>query len=243
MKVATRFILLLAVLIAIGVGLSVAALGYLGGIFPDPSILKKEYPVVVYRGPKVPVTVKFQKARPTGWISLKAVSPRVLGAIIVSEDWNFYQHKGYDAFEIKEAIRKDLTTGHFSRGASTLTQQMVKNVFLSNEKSLLRKAKELFLAIESESALGKSKILEVYLNVVEFGEGIYGIGHAASFYFGKDAGDLNAREAAFIAMLLPSPKRYSASFRKKELTKYAAKTIRAIIQKMEKGHYISARGL
>jgi monofunctional biosynthetic peptidoglycan transglycosylase len=223
---------------------------------PDVSILKTRYPLVHYSplpkpktgkqlknglGEKKPreTTITFEKSRPAQWVSIPEISKKAVGAIVVSEDWAFYQHHGYDPNSIKEAVNHDLAKGKFARGASTITQQVAKNVFLDADKTMARKVKELFLAVKLEETFKKPKILEVYLNIAEFGEGLYGIGPAARFYFGKSASELTAKEGAFLAMLLPSPKRYSVSFRQKQLTQYARKTIYSILGKMVQARYIT----
>jgi monofunctional biosynthetic peptidoglycan transglycosylase len=206
---------------------------------PDVAVLKYRYPTVRYRGKIEPPTVTLAKARPPGWTSLGEVSKVAVGAILVSEDWAFYQHKGYDAHQIKEAIKEDWEEGRFARGASTITQQVARNVFLEKDKNLWRKAKELWLAIRLEDVVGKRKILETYLNVAEWGEGLFGIRAAARHYFDKLPSQLTAHEGAFLAMLLPSPKRYSQSFRAKRLTSYARETIDSILVKMIQAHYLT----
>jgi monofunctional biosynthetic peptidoglycan transglycosylase len=187
--------------------------------------------------------VEWTKVRPSHWVDLKQVSRAAIGAVVVSEDWAFYQHPGYDLEQIKKVLEDDLSLSRgvegLSRGASTITQQMVKNVFLSRERTLVRKVKELILAVEVERRLGKAKILEVYLNIAEWGEGIYGIREAAQFYFHKSPKELSAKEGAFLAMLLPSPKRYSQSFRAKKLTHYARKTTQDILSKMRQAKWIT----
>lgn len=207
--------------------------------FPNVAVLNTEFPHVRYRGIKKTAEVKLMKTRPAQWASLGEISKVAVGAIIVSEDWAFYQHKGYDPNAIKEAIQEDLEEGRFSRGASTITQQVAKNVFLTHEKSLWRKIKELMLAVQMERKIGKRRILETYLNVAEWGEGIFGIRAASTFYFGKPPKDLTAKEGAFLAMLLPSPKRYSQSFRDRHLTRYASKTIDSIMRKMVKAKFLT----
>jgi monofunctional glycosyltransferase len=207
--------------------------------FPDVTVLKTQYPLVRYIGKKEPPVVVLQKSRPASWVSLSEVSRVAVGAIIVSEDWAFYQHQGYDANQIKEAIKEDIEEGKFARGASTITQQVVKNVFLERDKNLWRKVKELYLAVRLEQTVGKRKILETYLNVAEWGEGIFGINAASRHYFSKHPSQLTAKEGAFLAMLLPSPKRYSQSFRRKELTSYAKSTIRSILGKMAQARYLT----
>jgi len=224
--------------------LSVGGVVYLGyrfllNEFPNVEPLKTQYPVVIYRGRSFEPDVVLKRGRPDSWVSLSQVSRGAVGAIIVSEDWSFYGHKGYDPHEIKEAIKEDLAAGSFVRGASTITQQVAKNVFLSHEKSLWRKFKELILAMELEEKVGKRRILEAYLNVAEWGEGVFGIHRAARVYFGKHPSQLTAKEGAFLAMLLPSPKKYSVSFRARKLTPYARKTMSSIMNKMVRAQYLS----
>ena len=194
--------------------------------------LKTEYPHVIYHGPKDPFEIVIKKNPPTGWVPLTSVSKEAQMAILISEDWAFYSHPGYDERQIKEAIEESVETGKLKRGASTITQQVVKNVYLTQQKSFLRKIKEIWLATKVEKVLGKKRILEVYLNIAEWGEGIFGIGPASQYYFQKTPAELNAKEGAFLAMLLPSPKKYGISFRKKELTLYARKTVHTILNKL-----------
>ena len=166
------------------------------------------------------------------YVKLRDVSPFVLHAVIAAEDGSFYSHGGFDWFELKQSFSTDLKKGQFHRGGSTLTQQLAKNVFLGKEKSVWRKAKEAYLAYGIEKRFPKNFILEKYLNVVEFGENIYGIKPAAKFYFRKSPADLNPLEAAWLAMLLPSPKKYSQSFRKGTLTPYARRMVSTILKRM-----------
>jgi monofunctional biosynthetic peptidoglycan transglycosylase len=206
--------------------------------FPDVSALKAQYPVVHYQGPQKPFTITLQKARPPRWVSLSDISKVAVGAIVVSEDWAFFQHKGYDPNQIRLALHDSFEEGELTRGASTITQQVVKNVFLNQEKSLWRKVKELYLAVELERATSKRKILESYLNTAEWGEGLFGIEQASRHYFDKPPSQLTAKEGAFLAMLLPSPKRYAQSFRQHQLTNYARSTIEDILEKMTQAHYL-----
>jgi len=210
-----------------------------GGCGPKFGDLKKLYPHVLYHGPKEPSEVVLKPSPPTNWTPIASIPKRVQGAILVSEDWAFYQHPGYDEKQIHEAIRESLEAGKLTRGASTITQQVVRNIYLSKEKSLIRKARELWLATKVEKVLGKQRILELYLNIAEMGEGIFGVGEASNHYFGKPPSQLRAKEAAFLAMLLPSPKRYSISYKKGELTPYARRIIRSVLNKMVMAHYLS----
>ncbi|MBK9293548.1 MAG: monofunctional biosynthetic peptidoglycan transglycosylase [Oligoflexia bacterium] len=166
------------------------------------------------------------------FVNLEAISPMAVNAIIVSEDASFFDHDGIDAVEIKESIIKNITKGRFARGGSTITQQLVKNVFLSPEKSLVRKAQEVYLAFKVEELLTKKRILTLYLNVVEFGPEIFGIQKAAQYYFNKNAAQLLPEEGAFLAFLLPNPKKYHQSFEQKQLTEFANKSVKTILHKM-----------
>lgn len=207
--------------------------------FPDPIVLKNQYPVVQYR-PEEPSepNIKLVKFRPSTWVSLSSISRVAVGAVIVSEDWAFYQHKGYDTQQMREAFKEDWEEGAFVRGASTITQQVARNVFLTKDKNLWRKLKELFIAVQMEGKLGKRRILEVYFNIAEWGPGIFGIGSASQYYFHKSPSELTSKEGAFLAMLLPSPIRYSQSFRSKKLTAYARHTVESILTKMAQAHFI-----
>lgn len=223
----------------LGVGIAYGAYRLMVREFPDVSTLNSRYPLVIYQGLKQPVKVKLVAGPPAGWTPLNQISKAGLGAVVVSEDWAFFSHDGFDANQLKEAIQEDLAEGKFSRGASTITMQVVKNVFLSQEKTLYRKGKEFILAILMSRKVPKRRVLEVYFNIAEWGEGTFGIGAASRRYFGKPASELTPREGAFLAMLLPSPKRYSQSFRDGALTAYAAKTVNSILGKMAKAQYIT----
>ncbi|MRR56462.1 MAG: transglycosylase [Deltaproteobacteria bacterium] len=140
------------------------------------------------------------------WTPSAAIPPEMKWAVILAEDANFYRHEGIDVKAIKDAIKHDLEKKSFDRGASTITQQVAKNLFLSREKTISRKIKEIILARRMEEKLTKGRILELYLNVVELGPMVYGIGHGARYYFGKPASALTPRECAFLAAMLPGPR-------------------------------------
>jgi monofunctional biosynthetic peptidoglycan transglycosylase len=149
------------------------------------------------------------------YVRLRDISKHARNAVIVSEDGAFYTHHGFDWDELQKSVKKDLNEGEFARGGSTLTQQLAKNVYLSADKSIFRKLKEAMITVELERTLTKDEILEKYLNVVEFGQNLYGIKPAAWFYFKKSPAELTPAEGAFLAFLLPNPKKYSQSFRKR----------------------------
>jgi monofunctional glycosyltransferase len=140
------------------------------------------------------------------WTPSASIPPEMKWAVILAEDASFYKHEGIDVKAIKNAIKYDLEKKSLARGASTITQQVAKNLFLSREKTLTRKVKELYLAKRMEQELSKGRIIELYLNVIELGPMVYGIGHGARYYFGKDASQLTPRECAFLAAMLPGPR-------------------------------------
>jgi len=141
------------------------------------------------------------------WVPLEFISPHLQRAVIVSEDASFYQHNGFDWEGLQEALTHDWEQGKLRRGGSTITQQLAKNLYLSSEKTLSRKAREALIAWEIERRLPKKRILELYLNVAEWGQGIFGAEAAARHHFEKSAAELTEDEAALLAALLPSPRR------------------------------------
>jgi len=147
------------------------------------------------------------------WTRSDSIPSEMEWAVIVAEDATFYQHEGVDVRAIKNAIKYDLEKNRLARGASTITQQTAKNLFLSREKSVTRKLKELYLAKRMEQVLSKGRILELYLNIVELGPMVYGIGHAARYYFDKPASSLTPRECAFFAAMLPGPQKVYNPYR------------------------------
>lgn len=141
------------------------------------------------------------------WVHLAAISPHLKHAVVVAEDAGFYGHGGVDFPELREAILRDLKAGRLLRGGSTLTMQLARTLYLSPRKTPLRKLREILIAWRLEAALSKDRILELYLNLVEWGDGIYGAEATARHYFGKGATDLTPEEAAALAARLPSPRR------------------------------------
>jgi len=139
------------------------------------------------------------------------ISPNLTRAVIASEDTEFFFHDGFSSHELGEAVRKAIREREAPRGASTMSQQLVKNLWLSPSRSLTRKLREATLTRRLEKSLSKERILELYLNVVEFGPGIYGAEAAAQHYFGKPAGKLTPREGAMLAAGLPRPRSWNPS--------------------------------
>ena len=140
------------------------------------------------------------------WVSASAISVPLKRAVLVAEDTDFFNHRGFAPKAMREAMTQALEERRAPRGASTITQQLAKNLWLSPSRSPLRKAREALMTWQLERALSKRRILECYLNVVEFGPGVYGVQAGSRHYFGKPAADVNADEAAQLAASLPRPR-------------------------------------
>jgi len=141
------------------------------------------------------------------WVEFDRIPHLLKEAVRVSEDAAFYAHKGVDFVELREAIKRDLNEGRFARGASTITQQLAKNLYLSTAKSPLRKLKEVFIARRLEKALSKERIFHLYLNVIELGPGVFGVQAAARHYFERDVADLDLEQAVRLTAIIPRPLR------------------------------------
>ena len=169
------------------------------------------------------------------WTPYAAISPNLKRAVLVAEDITFFSHHGFELKEMRNAMEDALREGNLPRGASTITQQLAKNLWLSSSRSPLRKVREAALTWQLERALPKRRILELYLNVAEFGPGIYGAGAASQRYFGKAAADLEPREAAALAAGLPKPRSWhpgatSAAYHRR---------IERILQRMSKADFLA----
>jgi monofunctional glycosyltransferase len=140
------------------------------------------------------------------WVSYDRISPNLRRAVLVSEDNSFYEHEGVDVEAMKEAFERNWKRGRVTHGGSTITQQLAKNLYLSPSRNPLRKLREYFLARSLEKHLSKKRILEIYLNVVELGERVYGAQAGARHHFDKSASSLSASEAALLAGCLPNPR-------------------------------------
>jgi monofunctional biosynthetic peptidoglycan transglycosylase len=139
------------------------------------------------------------------WVPFKQIPNMLKRTVRISEDANFYFHEGIDLDELEESIKKNWEKGEFARGASTITQQLAKNLFLSTEKSIWRKAKEFFITRELESTLSKNRIFHLYLNIIEYGKGIFGVDAASRYYFGKSVSRLNDEEIIRLTAVIPKP--------------------------------------
>ncbi|HET8540950.1 MAG TPA: bifunctional [glutamate--ammonia ligase]-adenylyl-L-tyrosine phosphorylase/[glutamate--ammonia-ligase] adenylyltransferase [Anaeromyxobacter sp.] len=200
-----------AALAAGGLAVAVAAIvAALWAVLPDPAPLARENPrttaLMEQRRAEARAARTPYRVRQT-WVGLDRIAPALVDAVVLSEDANFFGHEGIDWSAVRDAAEADLRKGRFARGASTLTQQLAKNLWLGTEKSLWRKAKEAVLATKMERALGKKRILALYLNVVELDDGVFGVEAGARERFGTSAAALTAAQAVVLASLLPAPRR------------------------------------
>ncbi|HJV55240.1 MAG TPA: monofunctional biosynthetic peptidoglycan transglycosylase [Methylomirabilota bacterium] len=168
------------------------------------------------------------------WTPYAAISPALKRAVLVSEDVNFFSHHGFALDEMQSALEDALRDRELPRGASTITQQLAKNLWLSRSRNPLRKAKEAVLTWQLERRLSKRRILELYLNVVEFGPGVYGVGAASQRYFAKPPADLDESEAAQLAAVLPSP----STWRPGSASPGYRRRVAAIERRMERATFL-----
>jgi len=162
------------------------------------------------------------------WTPWERISEHLKHAVFIAEDDTFYRHKGVDWGSVKAALRKDWEMKRLAYGGSTITQQVARNLYLSPSKNPLRKLKELLIARRLEAELGKRRIFEIYLNIAEWGKGIYGAEAAAQAYFGKSAADLTPDEAVAMAVVLPNPRRWSPARK----GRYVERNMRRVMGRM-----------
>jgi monofunctional biosynthetic peptidoglycan transglycosylase len=177
------------------------------------------------------------------WATYTQISVHLRNAVLVSEDSAFFHHDGLDWNQIRESAKRDWAEKRLARGASTITQQLAKNLYLSTSKNPFRKVQEVFIARDLERRLRKERILEIYLNVIEWGDGIYGINSAARGYFGKSAGELNPEEAAVLAAMIPNPRRYTPRLNGKYLERRKGEILDHMVQwhYLDRAEYEAAR--
>lgn len=213
--------LLLWSALLIGLPLGMLALSWLSTL-PDTDLLARTNPTsTALMDQRLAQTKKkgLAAARHWMWMPLSHISPHLRHAVVAAEDASFFTHEGFDWEGIKEAAKYNLEAGELKRGGSTITQQLAKNLYLSSERSLFRKAREALITRSLERQLTKTRILELYLNVAEWGRGVYGAEAAARHHFEKSASDLTADEAAWLAAILPSPQRYDPIRKTSALTR------------------------
>lgn len=174
------------------------------------------------------------------WVPLDAVPAHLIAALTTSEDAEFFRHQGFSREGIRRSLRVNLERGGFYQGASTLSQQLVKNLFLSREKTLSRKLQEAFLTWQVEQYLTKEKILELYLNVIEWGPGIWGIGPAARHYFGKAPSALTLLESAYLVSVIPAPSRHHAHWEAGAVPRTFEQRVKQLVREMQRRGLIEA---
>ena len=177
--------------------------------------------------------------RDQAWVPLSRISRHLVHAVLSSEDQKFFGHQGVDWDAIEKSVEVDRKRGRFARGGSTITQQLAKNLFFTTHKSLLRKARELVVSRWLEDDLSKQRILELYLNVIEWGDGVYGAQAAAERYYGKPASGLDADEAAGLAAMIPNPRRINPRVDSRAF----ARAQRRVVWLMAHAGYLSRSGL
>lgn len=168
---------------------------------------------------------------------LEQISPHLRTAFIVAEDRSFHRHHGFDLFNIQRALLHNVVARKVSRGASTISQQVAKNVFLNHHRTLSRKLQETVLTWRIEQLLSKRRILELYLNLVELGAGIYGVQQASQHYFARDALALTPLQAAHLAAVAPSPKHWGPQIRNKVVPRRVV-----ILMRMMRNRAVAADG-
>jgi len=172
------------------------------------------------------------------WTDLDAISPFMIAAVLTTEDGAFYKHHGFNHGAIRNSVAANLKARRFVRGASTITMQLAKNLFLSRDKTLSRKIEEVILTDYLEQAFRKDDMMELYLNVIEFGPDVYGITRAADYYFGRKPEELSLPECFFLASLMPSPIRYG-KLRDKGVSEGWMKHLQALMEIAAKNGKIS----
>ena len=192
----------------------IAVAGFIGFnfIYPDVSVLKKENPKkTAFMELRESEWVKQRKQYKITqkWVPLSAISPFLIKAVLIGEDDKFWKHEGFDYEAMQKAVEKDIKEKKFKLGGSTISQQLVKNLYLSPTKNPFRKVREAIITWRMEKVISKKRILELYLNVVEWGDrGIFGIEAASNHYYRKSASMLNAEEASRLASVLPNPRKF-----------------------------------
>jgi monofunctional biosynthetic peptidoglycan transglycosylase len=201
-------------------------------IYPNISDLKEEKPIptafMEYRQEEWAEQNRDKEIQHK-WVSMEKISPNVIKAVLIGEDDKFWNHDGFDVQGMEQAIERSLKKGSVA-GGSTISQQLSKNLYLSPNKNPVRKIKEAIITWRIESTLSKRRILEIYLNVAEWGDGIFGIEAAARHYYGKSAKKLTAREASRLAAVLPNPIKYNPT-RSQKYVKNRARIIYKIMQR------------
>jgi membrane peptidoglycan carboxypeptidase len=172
------------------------------------------------------------------WTPIEQMSPYLVHAVLVHEDPQFFNHHGFSPLNIRNALVRDLKERRYAVGASTISMQLVKNVFLHREKTLARKIQEVLLTWWTERVMEKRDILELYLNVIEYGPSIYGIRNAAQHYWNRTPAELSPGESVFLANILPNPKHFHSYYQRNALSASWASGLKRFLQRLgERGAY------
>ena len=196
-------------IVAAGPAIGLAVLGYAYVTLPDVRPLRFANPPT-----SAFIDLRAREARARGdmprrrqiWIGYRSMSRDLIRAVLVAEDDAFWQHDGVDMNQLQESLQIDWTRGRFVRGGSTITQQLAKNLYLSPSRDPIRKLRELIIARRLEVELPKTRILEIYLNIIEWGDGVYGAEAASQMYFQKHAAELTPQQAALLAAAIVNPR-------------------------------------
>ena len=207
-----RFVRLVGRVMAAAAAASFAFAAYLYLTLPDVRSLRDTNPRTTAF-----MELRAREARARGdvpgwtqrWVAYQRISPHLRRAVVIAEDDGFWQHDGIDLAQIRESIQVNLERREFVRGGSTITQQLAKNLYLSPSRDVVRKLRELLIARRLEAELGKRRILELYLNLIEWGDGVFGAEAAARAYFGKSAAELTPDEAALLAGAVINPRAHN----------------------------------
>jgi len=193
--------------------------------------LKKQFLHKAYKGDEL---VKEFKVGPSNsrFVSFKRLGDMVQKGVMTCEDGRFFKHVGFQLKHIKESVIQNLREKRFARGASTISMQTAKNLFLTGKKNLSRKFQEMLLTYALEQELSKKRILEIYMNIIEWGPKIYGVGHATAHYFNKKPAELTAVEAAFLGSIIANPNKYYYMYKRGEVTETWAQYLKVIVRKM-----------
>ena len=202
------------------------------GRFTHPIVTKEDKQDELTTGPGEP-----------GWADIDEISPFMQVAVLTTEDGSFYRHHGFNHSAIRASLIANVKAGKFVRGASTITMQLAKNLFLTREKTVSRKLEELVLADYLEKTFRKEELMELYLNVIEFGPDLYGVRDAAMHYFGRRPDEINLAESLFLSSLLPNPKGYHKMYEKGVVSPYWVTRIGQLMEVAAKNGKISPKEL
>jgi monofunctional glycosyltransferase len=220
-------------LILLAIGFAGGAVLYVYLSLPSVSHLKTQNPqttaLIDQRLREAQQAGKVLKVRQV-WVGFDSMPVLLKESVRVAEDARFYEHDGIDYGEISEAMKKNLEEGRWARGASTITQQLAKNLYLSTEKSLVRKLQEYFLALRLERELSKNRIFHLYLNVIELGPGIFGVEAAARHFFDKNTSQLSLEDIVRLTAVIPKPLSENPT-RPSRWLKWKARWILAVLRK------------